>query len=219
MGPHRHLDQVTLRARLAATITGLGARRAALVRRLTGGPTSDARDAERILQRMWLLGHQVTQELDPARVLERFLEAVVDVAQADAGALGMLGADSQLEIVHTIGARGRITGLTGPVVSAAMTQVVRSRKAWRADDVRTIAVIGSVWPWRCKVAPAAGAAWSGVPGVCARCRCTTASMIRRPPNGPRACAWIRSTPLLSAAGSSSPSAGSSGGKNNRPVAR
>ena len=92
-------------------------------------------EAQRVLRRMWLLGQQITLELDPRRVLERFLEAVVDIAQADAGALGMVASGGDLEIVHTIGAHGSVTGLSGPVVSEAMTQVIRARTPWWSYDV------------------------------------------------------------------------------------
>src|SRR5665647_1845436 len=52
--------------------------------------TLELDDAQRVLHRMWWLGQQITLELDPRRVLDRFLEAVADVAQADGAALGLL---------------------------------------------------------------------------------------------------------------------------------
>lgn len=84
---------------------------------------------------MWGLGHQITLELDPSRVLARFLEAAVDVAQADGGVLGMLGEDGQLRIVNAVGAvaaplqDGHLTA-SSPV----MLQVVRTRQPWKTDD-------------------------------------------------------------------------------------
>src|SRR6185503_15352826 len=44
--------------------------------------TSELEDAQRVLQRMWWLGQQITVELNAQRVLDRFLEAVTDVAHA-----------------------------------------------------------------------------------------------------------------------------------------
>lgn len=94
-------------------------------------------DAERVLRRMWGLGHQIALELDPVRVLARFLEAAVDIAQADGGALGMLDEDGQLRLVNVSGARqDEFTGTRLPVVSAAMQQVVRERQAWRTADLQ-----------------------------------------------------------------------------------
>src|SRR5829696_3321971 len=52
--------------------------------------TAELGEAERVLRRMWALGQQVTGELQPERVLQRFVEAVVDVAQADGGTLALL---------------------------------------------------------------------------------------------------------------------------------
>jgi hypothetical protein len=52
--------------------------------------TLELDDAQRVLHRMWWLGQQITLELDPRRVLDRFLEAAADVAQADGAARGLL---------------------------------------------------------------------------------------------------------------------------------
>ena len=138
LGPDRRLSALHLASPLevAVLVAALNALLATFGTHVATERTVQLDDAQRVLRRMWLLGQQITTELDPARVLERFLEAVVDVAQADAGALGMLGEDGHLTIVNTIGARGEVTGLSAPVVSAAMGQVVRARRPWRTDDVR-----------------------------------------------------------------------------------
>src|SRR6478672_7778894 len=56
--------------------------------------TRDLEDAQRVLKRMWQLGQQVALELDPQRVLERFLETVTDIARADGAAVGLLTEDA-----------------------------------------------------------------------------------------------------------------------------
>ena len=61
--------------------------------------SSELEEAQRVLQRMWWLGQQITLELNPQRVLERFLEAVSDIAQADGGAVGLIGDDGKIHIV------------------------------------------------------------------------------------------------------------------------
>ena len=95
------------------------------------------RDAERVLRRMWGLGHQITLELDPARVLARFLEAAIDIAQADGGVLGMLGEDGQLRIANGMGPGGaHLAGGQFAVTSPVMYHVVRTREAWKTDDAR-----------------------------------------------------------------------------------
>ncbi|HUX32237.1 MAG TPA: hypothetical protein VMV51_00085, partial [Gemmatimonadaceae bacterium] len=42
--------------------------------------TAELEDAQRVLQHMWRLGQQISLELDPTRVLERFVDAASDIA-------------------------------------------------------------------------------------------------------------------------------------------
>jgi two-component system, NtrC family, sensor kinase len=97
--------------------------------------TSELEDAERVLQRMWWLGQQITLELNPQRVLERFLEAVADVAGADGGILGLVGDDGKIRIVVGTGAGASLTGLTIPIAGSAMGRVIRSGIAWTVSNV------------------------------------------------------------------------------------
>src|SRR5215510_1037257 len=60
--------------------------------------TSELEDAQRALQRMWWLGQQITLELNPQRVLQRFLEAVTDMAHADGAVIGLLGDEGSVHI-------------------------------------------------------------------------------------------------------------------------
>ena len=106
--------------------------------------TSELAEAQRVLQRMWTLGQQLALELDPQRVTQRFIEAVVDVAGADGGALGlaptsgplgMLADGGQLRIAASIGAGASLAGNLIPVAGSAMGRVIRTGKAWTHDDV------------------------------------------------------------------------------------
>ena len=48
---------------------------------------------------MWWLGQQITLEFDSRRVIDRFLEAVVDIAHADSSVIGMLEEDGRIRFV------------------------------------------------------------------------------------------------------------------------
>jgi two-component system NtrC family sensor kinase len=97
--------------------------------------TLELDDAQRVLQRMWWLGQQITLELNPRRVLDRFLEAVADVAQADGAALGLLDADGRIEIVASNGVLATLTGEHIPVGGSVMGRVIRSGGTWSIADV------------------------------------------------------------------------------------
>src|SRR3712207_2780808 len=97
--------------------------------------THELESAQRVLQRMWRLGQQITVELHPARVLERFLEAVTDVVQADGGALGMLGEDGTVRIAAVTGASLHMLGQQLPVAGSAMGRVIRTGRPWSVADV------------------------------------------------------------------------------------
>jgi len=94
-------------------------------------------DAQRVLQRMWWLGQQITLELNPQRVLERFLEAVADIAQAEGGAVGMVGDDGKIHIVVATGASSGIMGIAVPISSSAMGRVIRTGVPYTVSDIHT----------------------------------------------------------------------------------
>jgi two-component system NtrC family sensor kinase len=101
--------------------------------------THQLEEAQRVLQRMWWLGQQITLELNPQRVLERFLEAVVDIAQAEGGVVGMIGDDGKLHVVVGTGVGSELTGLSVPIAGSAMGRVIRSGVPWtvaNGDDHR-----------------------------------------------------------------------------------
>ena len=97
--------------------------------------TLELDDAQRVLHRMWWLGQQITLELDPRRVLDRFLEAAADVAQADGAALGLLVEDDLVEIAAASGILGPSAGSRIPLTGTAMGRIIRSGGTWCVSDV------------------------------------------------------------------------------------
>ena len=107
--------------------------------------TAELNEAQRVLQRMWTLGHHITLELNPTRVLQRFMEAVVDVAQADGAALGLVLVDGRVRVTAS---GGLIASLRDEILPAesALGRVARNGKAWTVDDLRArpdAAVLGA----------------------------------------------------------------------------
>jgi two-component system, NtrC family, sensor kinase len=98
--------------------------------------TTELEDAQRVLQRMWWLGQQITLELNPQRVLERFLEAVSDIAQAEGGIVGMLGDDGKIHVVVGTGLGAPLTGIAVPITGSAMGRVIRTGTSWTVPNLR-----------------------------------------------------------------------------------
>ena len=133
-------DRITRASR--RTTTEL-ARRLAAGRELVPGveqaissQRGELQEAERVLKRMWRLGQQIGAELDSQRVLDRFLEAVCDVARADGGIVGLLADDGRVRVAVGTGVARNLTGLSAPVSASAMGRVISSGNAWTAADVR-----------------------------------------------------------------------------------
>jgi two-component system NtrC family sensor kinase len=99
--------------------------------------TLELDDAQRVLHRMWWLGQQITLELNPRRVLDRFLEAAADVAQADGAALGLLATDGMIEVAAASGSLAALTGQHLPVTGSAMGRIIRSGGSWSVSDATT----------------------------------------------------------------------------------
>jgi two-component system NtrC family sensor kinase len=119
---------------LARTVSAAGEKTATLEQNVAER-THELESAQRVLQRMWRLGQQITVELHPARVLERFLEAVTDVVQADGGALGMLSENGTIRIAAATGASLHMLGQEVPVAGSAMGRVIRTGRPWSVSDV------------------------------------------------------------------------------------
>jgi two-component system NtrC family sensor kinase len=90
--------------------------------------------AERVLQRMWWLGQQITLELDPRRVVERFLEAAGDVAEADGASLGLVTTDGVIEITAASGALATCAGLRLPIGDSVMGRIIRGAGPFSVAD-------------------------------------------------------------------------------------
>jgi two-component system NtrC family sensor kinase len=95
---------------------------------------SEQSGAEKVLQRMWWLGQQITLELDPRRVVERFLEAAGDVAEADGASLGLVTTDGIIEITAASGALATCAGLRLPVTESVMGRIIRGAEPWSVAD-------------------------------------------------------------------------------------
>ncbi len=99
--------------------------------------TLELDDAQRVIHRMWWLGQQITLELNPRRVLDRFLEAAADVAQADGATLGLIGEDGTVDLAAASGMLAPLAGMKVPVAGSAMGRVIRSGGSWSVADVLT----------------------------------------------------------------------------------
>ena len=97
--------------------------------------TTELDDAQRVLHRMWWLGQQITVELNPRHVLERFLEAAGDVAQADGAALGLVAHDGMIELAAASGSLSSFAGTLLPMSGSAMGRIIRSGGRWSVADI------------------------------------------------------------------------------------
>ena len=97
--------------------------------------TAELAEAQRVLQRMWVLGQEVTQERRPARVVQCFLEAVRDVARVEDTMLGLVADDRLIRVTAALGEAQRLVGRTVPLEGSAMGHVVGVGHSWQAPDV------------------------------------------------------------------------------------
>lgn len=95
--------------------------------------TSELAEAHRVMQRMWTLGQQIALELTPERVLQRFIEAAMDVLRADGGAVGLLSGE-RVQIAITAGLGAALAGRAFSVSATAMGRVLRTGEAWWTAD-------------------------------------------------------------------------------------
>ncbi len=97
--------------------------------------TEELAEAHRVLQRMWALGQQIALELNPAKVLQRFLEAAVDVLRADGGVIGLVN-DERISITTTHGHGEALAGASFAVQESTLGRVTRSGHLWTTSDAR-----------------------------------------------------------------------------------
>ena len=96
--------------------------------------TAELEDTQWVLQRMWRLGQQISLELDPSRVLERFVDAVSDIAQADGAAIGLLGEEGTVRVPVARGVLVPVAGWHGSAAGSAIERVIRSGGPWVVAD-------------------------------------------------------------------------------------
>ncbi|HEU4643152.1 MAG TPA: ATP-binding protein [Gemmatimonadaceae bacterium] len=99
--------------------------------------TAELAEAHRVMQRMWTLGQQIALELTPERVLQRFIEAAMDVMRADGGAVGLVAAD-RVQIAITAGLGASLAGRSLPATGTAMGRVVRTAESWWTEDATRV---------------------------------------------------------------------------------
>jgi two-component system NtrC family sensor kinase len=95
--------------------------------------TGELAEAHRVMQRMWTLGQQIALELTSERVLQRFIEAAMDVLRVDGGAVGLVAGD-RIQIAITAGLGAPLAGRTFAVSASAMGRVVYAAQAWWTAD-------------------------------------------------------------------------------------
>lgn len=103
--------------------------------------SSELEDAQRVLQRMWSLGQQITLELNPQRVLDRFLEAVMDIAQGDGATLGLIDDHGQIRLVLGTGIASSFQGMVVPATGSAMGRVIREGRALAIPNIHVDASV------------------------------------------------------------------------------
>ena len=97
--------------------------------------TEELAEAHRVLQRMWALGQQIALELNPSKVLQRFIEASVDVMRADGAAIGLV-TDERITITTTHGYGNALGGATFAVQESTLGRVARNGNPWATSDAR-----------------------------------------------------------------------------------
>lgn len=119
--------------------------------------TSELAGAQRVQQRMWTLGQQIAVELNPARSLERFVEATIDVVQADGGAVGLYR-NGDIEIPVASGLLAALRGRSFPMPAEGGPEPIRAQTTWWTPDVR----LGTLRDYGARLEGVAGQAVAGV---------------------------------------------------------
>ncbi len=69
-------------------------------------------EAQRVLHRMWELGHEINAELQPLRVLQRFMDALMDIEKVDGVILHTLEDDGIITVTSASGVAAPFVGFT-----------------------------------------------------------------------------------------------------------
>ncbi|HET7585074.1 MAG TPA: ATP-binding protein [Gemmatimonadaceae bacterium] len=96
--------------------------------------TRELGEAQRVLQRMWILAQQSARELEADRLLHRYLEAVLDVLRADAAVVEVATESGQVAIAANVHAALAPTVM--PLERSAAVEMMRGGSVRCVDDVR-----------------------------------------------------------------------------------
>ncbi len=97
--------------------------------------TAELAEAHRALQRMWVLGQELTQELQPQRVLDAFMDAVHDVSDAAGVTVALAVDDDHLRVAAARGDADPLVGCLLPLHASAVGRAMRENRAWHARDL------------------------------------------------------------------------------------
>ena len=99
--------------------------------------TAALTEAQRVLHRMWELGHEINAELHPKRVLQRFMDALMDIEKCDGVVLSMLDEPSQLVRVFAgSGVAAPFVGFELPYLGSGMGKVMQYGTTLAVADIR-----------------------------------------------------------------------------------
>jgi two-component system NtrC family sensor kinase len=94
-------------------------------------------EAQRVLHRMWELGHEINAELQPRRVLQRFMDALMDIEKVDGVILHTLGDDDIITVTAASGVAAPFVGFTLPSDGVGVGAVARGGPSIAIDDIAT----------------------------------------------------------------------------------
>ena len=92
-------------------------------------------EAQRVLQRMWDLGHEISAELHPERVLQRFMEAVMDIEQCEGVVLALAHESGTVRVFAASGDGSPFMGLELPVDASGLGRVARTGVSLAVPDI------------------------------------------------------------------------------------
>ena len=99
--------------------------------------TAALTEAQRVLHRMWELGHEINAELHPKRVLQRFMNALMDIEKCEGVVLSMLDEPTQIvRVVAGSGVAEPFIGFELPYEGSGMGKVMKHGVTLAVADIR-----------------------------------------------------------------------------------
>ena len=92
-------------------------------------------EAQRVLHRMWELGHEINAELQPRRVLQRFMDALMDIEKVDGVILHTLDDDDVITVTAANGVAAPFVGFSLANEGVGVGAVVRDGRSLAIPDV------------------------------------------------------------------------------------